>query len=264
MIKESFTEYRSRRLLNASRLKIALSSAIEFELSGMDGYIAKPKSAAMSLGDAAHCFILEPDKFDGIFAVKPEGFDGRSKEGRDWNKENGHKSIISHEDFLFCQAMRWRIENHPVARQFLPEYGASTEVTILGSVCDWSSKARFDMITPEGVIGDLKTTRAETPEEFVRDALIYHYDLSAHFYRIIQNEDSLPDFFFVVLSTSRWQVWVIRLLDLPELVQSGSMKLYSAFENINRMMEAKALKNPYGLVDKPIIDTRARWELEKY
>lgn len=265
IIKEPFSEYKNRPELNASRLKIALNSANEFELSGLDGYIAKPQSKEMGLGDAAHCFILEPEKFDGIFAVKPEGLDGRTKAGKEWNEENGHKSIISHEDFLFCKAMRWRMDNHPVARQFLPGNGAKTEVTVLGSVHGWEAKARFDMLTDEGVIGDLKTTKAETPDDFIRELLIYHYDLSAHFYRMIQSEyDDLPDFFFVVLSTSKWQLWLIRLTDLSELVQSGARKIERAFENINDMMEAKALKNPYGLVDKPIVDTRARWELEKY
>jgi len=262
LISEPFEAYQKRPELNCSKLKIAINSGMEFQMQSHPNYIPKPQSREMSLGTAVHCFVLEPGLFGSEYAVKPNGLSMSTKEGRQWKEDNKDKIVMSQEDHLFCLAMRNRMQMHPILANFISS-SAEKERTILGQMKGVDAKARYDSFA-HGAICDIKTSSARTPDDFMHDLMVYHYDMQAAFYRLIFPGDLMPPFFFAVMSTSVWQLWCINIDQHPEFVQSGFRKIERAFENIYRIKEALDLKNTAHMTDVPEMQQRTRWELEKY
>jgi len=108
---------------------------------------------AFSVGSALHSMVLEPQHFDRDFAVK-EKVDGRSKAGREYNKEfaeqNSDKIIIDQDQHDLCVLMSNSIFNHPFADEYLDGFGDS-EVSLFWEMGNIMCRARPDYITPDGV-----------------------------------------------------------------------------------------------------------------
>ncbi|TXH35260.1 MAG: hypothetical protein E6Q98_15830 [Rhodospirillaceae bacterium] len=143
----------------------------------------KKDTPALRIGQAAHTIILEgEEKFRKTVVVKPEGHDGRTKEGKAWLAEHAGLAeagtpIISHDDWLMLKAMAASIAAHPLARQAFAD--GSPEKT-----CIWQDsqtgiylKTRPDWF-PSGsrFFPNYKTTRNARPDKFERDA----FDLGYH------------------------------------------------------------------------------------
>ena len=66
---------------------------------------------ATAFGSAAHAMILEgPEVFAERYIVKPDGFDGRTKEGKAWMADNANRQAVSAKDFAMIQAMQSSVD----------------------------------------------------------------------------------------------------------------------------------------------------------
>lgn len=136
-------------------------------------------------GTAIHYAVLQPADFEARYAPLPEGYDGRTSEGKAWKAkvEREGKIPLKRDLWAACQGARLAAWNHPQARSILEQ--AETEVSVaFDAGLGLTGKARPDVLARDArVILDLKTTATAEPRAFGRVAASYGYHRSAPWYR---------------------------------------------------------------------------------
>jgi len=96
---ESNEDYHNNAAISSSQAKLAYKSLQLFK-DDEDGLIEHNQSPAMALGSAIHTAVLEPDEYISRYIVKPEGMNGRTKEGKAFAEkcEAGRLTILDAKD----------------------------------------------------------------------------------------------------------------------------------------------------------------------
>lgn len=170
--------------LSASGLKLFMRSPRHY----WDTYLnhdrcIKPSTAAMKLGTAVHCAILEPNDFDKRYMLRPDHINARTNAGRDELRaiEESGIEILNPDDFAQVMAMAKAFRDHPVsARLFSLEY--RVEQTIFGEINGIPCKCRPDFMA-DGIMMDVKSTRDASIAGFGRQAWNLGYHIQEAFYR---------------------------------------------------------------------------------
>jgi hypothetical protein len=152
----------------------------------------KPPTAAMAFGTAAHCAVLEPDRFGRDFVVWDRTTDtGRAapRNGKVWDAflakaQADGATVITADEHAQCLALQRAMRSDPVAAPYLerglPEVVMQWE-TDDGRKC----KGRADWLTAINgttcLVG-LKTTRDVTPRVFSNTASRLGYHLQWAWY----------------------------------------------------------------------------------
>lgn len=149
------------------------------------------------------------------WAVKPEGFDGRTKEGKEWMVNNGHRDVLSAADDAMIYEMREAMNANLYAVQLW--HGAESQVTLRKELpaLGVTAQARPDGIHwDHKAIVDIKTTR--DLNGFHRDAINfgYHLQLSLGQWLAAQDGHQLDAFLIVVEAKCAPRCRVIRI---PEI-----------------------------------------------
>lgn len=141
----------------------------------------KEPTAAMELGTALHCKLLEPDRFASEYVVAPK-LDKRSKEWKEFAAKHEGKLFISKE---VC-GMEESLFGLNSFGCLIHDLETRTEVSAVwvdestGITC----KARFDLINQDlKTVVELKTTRSASPEGFAAEVFKNAYHIQAAFYR---------------------------------------------------------------------------------
>lgn len=118
---------------------------------------ADPPSKAMIIGQALEDLVQRADDFGQTYVVRPEGMDGRTKEGKAWAAENAGRTVIAADDAVMLNAMAERVSS--LLDRHCPDWhGWQQQATLR---CDDLSgvkvQARPDWLTADGMIYDLKT-----------------------------------------------------------------------------------------------------------
>lgn len=151
----NFETYQSIKAINFSTLKSMRKSPKQFKYNLEHGY---SDSVGKTLGRAAHCAILEPDKFATEFAI----YKGKIRKGADWEKfkaVHGEESIIKKDEYEKTIQLRDAVRNNPVASRYLSGGKPEHVIQWVDRVTGLSCKARLDYfneIDGELVIVDLK------------------------------------------------------------------------------------------------------------
>ena len=167
---------------------------------------AKSKPA-YRLGNAAHCAVFEPEKFDGRYVVLDTDTIGElaparnTKAGKaiieahpEWaalssddykaaavRAEYPDKELITDTERDDALAMRESVYAHPVARELLRGGLAEETVTWTDERTGLACKGRLDYLRPDLVL-DAKSTRDPSPRQFERAAAAYGYFGQCLFY----------------------------------------------------------------------------------
>lgn len=162
--------------LNWSKLAPMRESAAACK-AAMDN--PRPSTASQDFGTAAHTFILEPQKFDDEVAV----WQG-TRRGKAWDNfklRNENRLIITSSEHLILERMGNRFREHPLTKDI--NRNALVEQSGVWDVDGVRCKGRLDILWGNRVI-DLKTTRHDNIEDFVRDAEKYGYLHQLAFYAL--------------------------------------------------------------------------------
>ncbi len=155
---------------------------------GNPARIHNEPTASMTLGTAAHCYILEgADAFHDRYAVKPEGLNFSTREGRAWRDEQEGRSIISFDAHMQILAMRDALMAQPDARRLL-EAGGRAEVTMIAKDPETGLTllCRPDLwIGRAGLAVNLKTTANPAPNAWRKTAANLRYDLGDAMFRLV-------------------------------------------------------------------------------
>lgn len=164
-------------------------------LHAREAIVNPPKQTeAMAIGQAIHCAILEPERFDVTYMAAPK-LDRRTKKGQaTWAElQASPLNIITAEEYDLCLRVRESVWSHSFAAELLRGKGLN-EVSAVWVDQDTGArcKARFDRLSatqltdPAGTaysaIIDLKTTHNASRRAFSDSAGKLAYHEAAAFY----------------------------------------------------------------------------------
>lgn len=189
------------------------------------------ESAPLALGRAAHCAVLEPERYERDHAVwsRTTASGNQSpRNGKVWEAfkvENAGKAILTAAEHEDAMAMQRAIRGNPDAMQLLETGDA--EVTLQWMIGSTACKGRLDWLTRfEGrpaLIG-LKTARDCRARQFGRQAANLGYHLQWAFYldgyKAVTGSDELPRVFEIVVEPEAPHAIVV--YEIPdEVLQQG-------------------------------------------
>jgi hypothetical protein len=181
-------EYHSHEGLSSTKLRALLVDVPSTALYRLNN---PTESKAMDTGTLLHMALLEPDKFESQYVVKPEGMTFRSNESKAWRDEHlqAGRSIVTAEEIAYIKEIHKHVNANPEYEAFrkMKSMG-KPEVSLIwdevvspeGQGWAWKTKlkARPDWLWEKhGVIFDLKTTSKKNFRKSVEDL---HYLLQAY------------------------------------------------------------------------------------
>ena len=138
-----------------------------------------PRSAALSVGSAIHCALLEPGKFDSRYAM----YDGR-RAGKDWDKwQEDHPGVesLKPDEMERVEKTVAAIRSHRVASRLVSGCRFEEATTWVDKETGLACKGRLDAIAPTYIV-DLKSARDPSPKKFERATAEYLYHGQLAFY----------------------------------------------------------------------------------
>jgi len=178
-------------------------------------------SKSMTIGSALHCLVLEPEKFEKEYIIRPN-FSGKGsvKQKQDFAImcEIQNLTPLSGEDHNKIVCMRDSLMKHPVFKRLVeagrPEVSGYWIDKITGELL----RIRPDFL-PDGmnVCLDLKTAKGAAFTEFSKDAAKYHYHVSHAMYcdGLYQITGEYYGFLFAVVESEPPFCTVLYELDHP-------------------------------------------------
>lgn len=151
---------------------------------------ARPKreaTPAMLAGTLAHCAILEPDELPSRYYIRPDGIDGRTKEGKALLALIPPSlTVITTAQFDTAQAQRRAIMTTPELLQVFSTGAAEQSVFWRDQATHLLCKCRPDWVhtLPDGrvILVDVKTTTDASPGAFAKTVWNYGYHRQAAHY----------------------------------------------------------------------------------
>jgi len=176
----------------------------------------KEKSAALSLGTLAQLYFLEFDKFAQQVVVKPDGHDGRTKEGKAWTEANASKLVMSKDDEQILSFLTQRMPAE--VSSILGHSAAKAEVTYRTTIDGIECQCRSDLCIPKfdgrcSVVYDLKTTK--NVDDAAKSVWEYGYHIQDQWYRRVIHAETghWPEFVFLFCESKAPYRWRIVTLD---------------------------------------------------
>lgn len=216
MILEPIGQYHANPAVSHSKLEVFRRRPRLYQMRYVTKELPAPESTtAFRLGSAAHCAILEPNSYADRWAVRPDGIDRRTKEGKAaWEafvSQNQGKEILDSEEWKQVEEMKAATQHHPLASQLLAQ--GVPELTWRSQGETFALQCRTDWFNPKGVelsggrpyVADVKTIDSldsDAFRTFERSCFGYGYHRQAGFYLPLITElfgSPVFDWFFIVV-----------------------------------------------------------------
>lgn len=144
------------------------------------------QSPALRWGTLVHTRVLEPALFHSTVVVAPQ-CDRRTKAGKEIWEEfttlNAGKTIITEDEFTKLSDIAIAIGEHAGARTLLDgDIGIEHSLFWSDEETGIQCRARPDIIRPDGIIVDLKTTQDAGASAFSKSCGQFRYHVQAAFY----------------------------------------------------------------------------------
>lgn len=179
IIVESREAYDRRPGMRQTPLKKAYSHSCAHAALSLESDI---RTEALDRGNAWHTLVLEPAEFDARYFVsdgptnpttgKPYGYD--TQKYKEWKAldEFAGKELITTAEFRNLSVSSNVIRQNPVVSHLLAD--SKKEVTLIWDEDLGPCKARLDILSNDGIVADLKSTRNAAPTVFSRE--VHRYD----------------------------------------------------------------------------------------
>lgn len=201
-------------------------------------------SAAMSGGSALDALLTDGEPaFQEKFAVKPEGLDGRTKEGKAWVAENGAKQILSFDQDREIRAALPRAKEAIEAMR--GDGVVEFQTTLRGEIAGRKVQTRPD-IRIGNHFPDLKYVNREAFSKFDRQFIGSRYAFQAGLFFGLARDTGIESprvsFLLVESGTTLPRVEVVEI--------DESALLWCWRHTVERVEEiARAIASPLGMVD---------------
>ena len=217
MITESNEVYHANSAISHSKLELFRRRPVSYYRRFIARTVARPETTeAFRIGSAAHCAVLEPATFWDRYALRPDGIDRRTKDGKaafaEFESANVGKVVIGSDELGDVREMAAAVQHHPLASQLLaagqPEL--SWRVQPSGSLAlqcrtDWFNSAGCELSGGRPYVADLKTVESldsDAFRNFERACFSFGYHRQAGFYLPLITEiigSPVFDFLFIVV-----------------------------------------------------------------
>lgn len=158
----------------------------------------KKRTDALSYGQMIDCYMLDRDRFDDAFIVRPDTYENDKGEIKKWNNNSNTcrawnaetlksgMGIISEADLKTCNDAKESLMQDSIIKSFIES--SDKQVMI---VAEWKDelgiivplKCLIDLVPREGqYLGDLKTCRTAANSTWAREIYNYGYHVQAAFY----------------------------------------------------------------------------------
>lgn len=228
----------SKIILRSSFLRDALIDPVRIKVYLHGG--TTHSSANMSLGTAAHCYLLQPEKFEAEYRIVQ---DGRSKESRE--AKQGEYSVIKEKDFERLVGMKQKLQEHDQLHGFVATkvlLNGTKELLIEHERGAYIHTGELDAIdTEQDIIVDYKTTSAFSVYHAFWDQQVarYYLHLQMAYYGFLYQLHfgrKAKRFFHVVQSVEA--PYVVSCFELgKESISTGNKLIESAINTIAAMIE---------------------------
>lgn len=181
-------------------------------------------SAALLIGGAIHCAILEPHKLPDLY----ESIDVSSRNTKAYKlaKEQSNKKILLQSEWQLMNDIFLKLTGNERFEEIMT--GAEVEKPVIGLINNIPFRAKADIINNiDGVIYDLKTTSSLA--DFRYSAKKYNYDSQAFIYSTLFGKESAEQFKFVVVDKNTLEWGIFHITD--EFLERGREKVMRAIEN---------------------------------
>ena len=217
MIVEPNEVYHANSAISHSKLELFRRRPVSYYRRFISKTVARPETTeAFRIGSAAHCAVLEPDQFWSRYALRPDGIDRRTKDGKaafaEFEAANAGKVIIGKDEAGDVEEMKAAVQHHPLASQLLaagkPELSWRVEPSgSLALQCrtDWFNAAGCELSQGRPYVADLKTVESldsDAFRNFERACFSFGYHRQAGFYLPLITEiigSPVFDFFFIAV-----------------------------------------------------------------
>lgn len=198
------TEYDAIDAVNFSSLKHLAESPRSYQWHKANPVQSTP---AMEFGTAFHMAILEPELFDRTYTRTPDGYDGRTKDGKAWKAEAEARglSILTPADWQRIEAMGDAFLSHPQIAPFLEAPGKPEHIlTWTDAETGIKCKGRLDRLLDDGRIFGVKTTSKFGARQFAAHAwdMFYHVQWAFYHDGAVANGIDVPEVTEGVVETS--------------------------------------------------------------
>lgn len=138
-------------------------------------------TVALKFGRAFHALILEGEPvFRDRYAIKPEGMNLATKDGKAWKEAHLDKDILSHDEGMRVFAMSRALSRDPLTQHVFESGGAEVTAATRDPFSGLWLKTRPDWLrTDSRLIVNLKTTFSAKPSEWERQAFNFGYHVGA-------------------------------------------------------------------------------------
>ena len=261
-----FNEYKNIKAINATFLK-ACNQGLQ---QGYDSYnnllsFSPASIAAMNLGSAVHCYLLEPHLFDAEWCVS-EKFDMRTTAGKEakkaFDEKNTGKNCINEDEFSLIKTIKSNCYKIESVKNALDNY--DKEQTIEFMLDGLKMKARIDIVSPNrSVIIDLKTTKDASPRAFTSDLVSMGYDIQMLHYTyatMYGKPGPMPHIFVIAAETNSGE---IASYNIDNVVYSDYTKnrYNAAIKTALTVMELKERPMKYSKdIQKLDLPSWTKWE----
>jgi exodeoxyribonuclease VIII len=184
------------------------------------------------IGNAGHCLLLEPERFETDYVRVPEGVSLRSKSGEQrWQEiqtEQASQTLLAANVWDGLMRAKTAVQTHPQAGPMLK--ASDTEVSLFWHEPQTSllCKGRLDLLSLEqGFIADVKFSQRSRSEANTE----WHYAFQAAWYR--QGLHALTGDWlrFFLIFVERYQPHRVSVIELePETLEVGDQLLRQALE----------------------------------
>lgn len=169
--------------------------------------VDETRTAALDMGSALHCLLLEPDRFDSRYAVAPD-FNRRTNEGKKSEQAFLRDcaglsiTVLNAEQSRKLRLMRESVLSHPAARWLLEADGyCEASIYWKDGETDELCRIRPDkFLTARPIIMDIK--KVADMARFARHVEEFRYHVQDAFYRegFYQHFGDYPQFVFIAVS----------------------------------------------------------------
>ena len=175
---ETNEQYHANSAISHSKLELFRRRPISYYRRFIARTVARPETTeAFRIGSAAHCAVLEPDQFWARYALRPDGIDRRTKDGKaafaEFESANVGKVVIAKDEAGDVEEMTAAVQHHPLASQLLavglPELSWRVEpVGGMALQCrtDWFNPAGCELSGGRPYVAALKTVESLDSESW--------------------------------------------------------------------------------------------------
>ncbi len=188
--------YRAMRGISISALKLMSKSPAHYKWN-MEH--PQEQTSAMLLGTLTHLAVFQPDLLAGTHAVKPEGMNFTTKEGKAW-RDAQTSPIISYSDSLVLEGIAKSVRENKLVKEWLSNGNPEVSLFAQHPTLKLDLKGRTDwMLRDAPILLDLKT--CEDASAFEREGAQRKYHLQDAYYRMLcaLNDVDIERFIFVVV-----------------------------------------------------------------